>query len=79
MDNSFTDILEKFMGLSDKGITEVEVSAACKLLLRENGKKPTVFQVAEYLEELLEWRDSKNDRVQSIANKVNSVFEKGGE
>jgi DNA-directed RNA polymerase specialized sigma subunit len=47
---------EKFARFADMGITEIEVKAAAETLKRETGRKPTVKQIADYLDAFINWR-----------------------
>jgi DNA-directed RNA polymerase specialized sigma subunit len=50
------DLMERFERLSREGIAPAEVKAAVERLQIETGKKPTLGEVAEYLERHVEWR-----------------------
>ena len=50
------ELMERFEKLASEGITPAEVRAAVERVKIESGRKPTLGEVAVFLERQVEWR-----------------------
>lgn len=67
-----------FLPFAKLGISEEEVAAACKCIIRErgNGYKITPMDIAAWLKEYCEWRQTRNEVYREIGDKINAILSK---